>query len=133
MEVPVAHIAAAGVSDAENEKEEQLSDQLGEEDDHVGGDEREDAEASHSSSAAEVSGGKVNNDVEDGHQHAEVEDNDLPMGDKPYLDQSRCPKKGEVVSFREGGDFGHWIEARITSALQCSNRDAILLQCPWRV
>ena len=53
MEVPVAHIAAAGVSDAENEKEEQLSDQLGEEDDHVGGDEREDAEASHSSSAGD--------------------------------------------------------------------------------
>ena len=60
MEVPDAHIVAAGVSDAENDKEEQLSDQLGEEDDHIGGDEREDAEASHSSSAGEVSGGEVN-------------------------------------------------------------------------
>ena len=130
MEVPVAHIAAAGVSDAENEKEEQLSDQLGEEDDHVGGDEREDAEASHSSSAAEVSGGEVNNDVEDGHQHADVEDNDLAMEDEAYLDQSRRTKKGDAVSFCEGG---HWIEEKSTSALQCSNRDAILLQCPWRV
>ena len=60
VEVPAAHIAAAGVCDAENDKEEQLSDQLGEEDDHIGGDEREDAEASHSSSAGEVSGGEVN-------------------------------------------------------------------------
>ena len=59
-EVPVAHIAADEVSDAE-EEEEQLSDQLGEEDDHLGEDERDDADASHSSSAGEVSGVQYQN------------------------------------------------------------------------
>ena len=38
------------------------------------------------------------------------------MDDEPYLDQSRRPQKGDIVSFREGGEFGHWIEARVTSA-----------------
>ena len=114
-EVPLAHIAADEVSDAE-EEEEQLSDQLGEEGDHLGGDEREETDVSHSSSAGEVSGGEANAEVENDHADADVEDNDLAVEDEPYLDQSRRPKKGDVVSFRQGGDFGHWIEARITSA-----------------
>ena len=63
-----------------------------------------------------MSGGEANADVENDHADADVEDNDLAVEDEPYLDQSRRPKKGDVVSFRQGGDFGHWIEARITSA-----------------
>ena len=53
-------------------------------------------------------------------QDADVEDNDgedeVEEEDDAYLDQSRRPLKGDVVSFQEGGVLGHWIEARVTSA-----------------
>ena len=40
--------------------------------------------------------------------------------EEPILDQHRQPRRGDIVSFREGGEHGHWVEARITSA--CTGR-----------
>ena len=102
-------------SDVE-EEEEQLSGESVEDEDHLGDDERDHSGASRSFSPEERSGGDESTDVEEQNQDADVEDNDLAGEDEPYLDQSRRPRKGDVVSFRQGGDFGHWIEARVTSA-----------------
>ena len=51
---------------------------------------------------------------------ADVEDNDDLVEGEPYLDQHRQPRKGDIVSFREGGAEGHWVEAKVTSA--CTGR-----------
>ena len=70
----------------------------------------------------------VESDLEDdddrdaGDADADVEDNDVGMEGEPHLDQSRQPRRGDVVSFREGGADGHWIEARVTSACTGRNR-----------
>ena len=70
----------------------------------------------------------VESDLEDdearevGDADADVEDNDVGMDGEPHLDQSRQPRKGDVVSFREGGADGHWIEARVISACTGRNR-----------
>ena len=61
-------------------------------------------------------------DREVGDADADVEDNDVGMDGEPHLDQSRQPRKGDVVSFREGGADGHWIEARVISACTGRNR-----------
>ena len=71
---------------------------------------------------------QLESDLEDdegiaaGDVDADVEDNDLDIEGEPHLDQSRQPTKGEIVSFREGGARGHWIEARVISACTGRNR-----------
>ena len=83
-----------------------------------------DVEDQNDETDAEVeSGSDDDRDQEDdGEADADVEDNDVGMEGEPHLDQSRQPKKGEVVSFREGGAVGHWIEARVISACTGRNR-----------
>ena len=54
---------------------------------------------------------------------ADIDDNDGKDDqgqEEPILDQHRQPRRGDIVSFREGGEHGHWVEARITSA--CTGR-----------
>ena len=59
-------------------------------------------------------------DQEEEEHDADVEDNGEQIEGEPYLDQHRQPRKGDIVSFREGGEEGHWVEAKITSA--CTGR-----------
>ena len=46
---------------------------------------------------------------------ADIDDNDGKDDqgqEEPILDQHRQPRKGDIVSFQEGGEHGHWVEAR---------------------
>ena len=90
-------------SEGEEEDEHDQSDDA-EEDEH---DESEDEEE-HDQGAGEEE------------HDADVEDNDELVEGEPYLDQHRQPRSGDIVSFREGGAEGHWVEAKVTSA--CTGR-----------
>ena len=103
-------------SDHSEESDVDVGGESGDEEDHFGGDERRQSDASHSTSPEERSDGAASTEEEERDLDADVEDNDLVVDDEPYLDQSRRPQKGDIISFREGGEFGHWIEARVTSA-----------------
>ena len=106
---------AAEIEAEEQEAEaEQLNADL-QEDNHV----EQEAEIEEEEQDADVEDNEEQEEMEDEHD-ADVEDNDQQVEGEPYLDQHRQPRRGDVVSFREGGEEGHWVEAKVTSA--CTGR-----------